>query len=59
MPYGHRDVLLRGYVDEVVIIRGSEVISKHPHSYERGSTLVTTNLPSDEWTEVFGSERLT
>ena len=27
--------------------------------YERGSTLATTNLPFDEWTEVFGSERLT
>ena len=27
--------------------------------YERGSTLVTTDLPFDEWTEVFGSERLT
>ena len=27
--------------------------------YERGSTLVTTNLPFDEWTEVLGSERLT
>ena len=27
--------------------------------YERGSILVTTNLPFDEWTEVFGSERLT
>ena len=27
--------------------------------YERGSTLVTTNLPFDERTEVFGSERLT
>ena len=27
--------------------------------YERGSVLVTTNLPFDEWTEVFGSERLT
>ena len=27
--------------------------------YERGATLVTTNLPFDEWTEVFGSERLT
>ena len=26
---------------------------------ERGSILVTTNLPFDEWTEVFGSERLT
>jgi len=27
--------------------------------YERGSTLITTNLPFDEWTDVFGSERLT
>jgi DNA replication protein DnaC len=27
--------------------------------YERGSTLVTSNLPFDEWTEVLGSERLT
>ena len=27
--------------------------------YERGSILVTINLPCDEWTEVFGSERLT
>jgi DNA replication protein DnaC len=27
--------------------------------YERGSTIVTSNLPFDEWTEVFGSERLT
>ena len=27
--------------------------------YERGSILVTTNLPFDEWAEIFGSERLT
>jgi DNA replication protein DnaC len=27
--------------------------------YERGSTLVTSNLPFDEWTESLGSERLT
>jgi DNA replication protein DnaC len=27
--------------------------------YERGSTLVTSNLPFQEWTEVLGSERLT
>ncbi len=33
-----------------------EVFSRR---YERGSTLVTSNLPFDEWTEVFGSERLT
>ena len=27
--------------------------------YERGSILVTTNMPFDEWTEVLGSDRLT
>ena len=27
--------------------------------YERGATLVTSNLPFNEWTEVLGSERLT
>jgi|TARA_B100000959_G_C14540184_1_gene443228 DNA replication protein DnaC len=26
---------------------------------EQGSILVTSNLPFDEWTEIFGSERLT
>ena len=33
-----------------------EIISQR---YERGSIIVTSNLPFDEWTEVFGSERLT
>ena len=27
--------------------------------YERNATLVTSNLPFNEWTEAFGSERLT
>jgi len=27
--------------------------------YEQGSTMVTSNLPFDEWTEVLGSERMT
>jgi len=27
--------------------------------YERGSTIVTSNLPFEDWTSVFGSERLT
>ena len=27
--------------------------------YERGSIMVTTNLPLDEWTEVFGFHRVT
>jgi DNA replication protein DnaC len=33
-----------------------ELISQR---YERGATMITSNLPFDEWTEVFGSERLT
>ncbi len=33
-----------------------ELISQR---YERGATIVTSNLPFDEWTSVFGSERLT
>src|SRR5271167_925994 len=33
--YGHQEVLVRGYVHEVVIGCGSEVIARHPRSYER------------------------
>ena len=33
-----------------------ELISQR---YERSATLITSNLPFDEWTEIFGSERLT
>ena len=35
VAYGYRDVLVRGYVDEVVISCGSEVIARHIRSYER------------------------
>ena len=39
---------------------GSELLFEvFSQRYERGSVLVTTNLPFDEWTEMFGSERLT
>jgi hypothetical protein len=33
--YGHRKVLVRGYVHEVVIACGAEIIARHPRSYER------------------------
>lgn len=33
-----------------------ELISQR---YERGATLITSNLPFDEWIETFGTERLT
>ena len=35
VAYGYRDVLVRGYVDAVVISCGTEVIASHPRSYER------------------------
>jgi hypothetical protein len=33
--YGHREVVVRGYVHEVVISCGTEIIARHPRSYER------------------------
>ena len=39
---------------------GAELIFPvYSQRYERGSIMVTINLPFDEWSEVFGSERLT
>ncbi|MGA9541153.1 MAG: IS21 family transposase [Methyloceanibacter sp.] len=35
--HGHRSVTVKGYVDEVVILAGSEEIARHPRSYERGA----------------------
>ena len=35
VAYGHREVLVRGYVHEVVISCGSEVIARHRRSYQR------------------------
>ena len=35
VAYGHREVLVRGYVDQVVISCGTEVIARHSRSYER------------------------
>jgi DNA replication protein DnaC len=47
-----------GYVPFTAI--GSELLFEvFSQRYERGATLVTSNLPFDEWTCIFGSERLT
>ena len=46
-------------IDELGLVplsRTGEVFSQR---HKRGSMLVTSNLPYDEWTGVFGSERLT
>jgi DNA replication protein DnaC len=47
-----------GYVPFTAV--GSELLFEvFSQRYERGATLVTSNLPLDEWTSIFGSERLT
>ncbi len=47
-----------GYVPFTAV--GSELLFEvFSQRYERGATFVTSNLPFDEWTSVFGSERLT
>ena len=35
VAYGHREVLVRGYVDRVIISCGTDVIARHRRSYER------------------------
>jgi transposase len=37
--YGHRQVWVKGYVHEVVIACGSEVIARHQRSYERETVI--------------------
>jgi len=37
--YGHRQVLVKGYVDHVVIACGNEVIATHERSYERETAI--------------------
>ncbi len=36
VAYGHREVLVRGYVHQVVISCGEKVIARHRRSYEKG-----------------------
>ena len=50
------------YADITPTLRAKEVVlgeGERRRRYERGSVLVTSNLPFDEWTSVFGAERLT
>jgi DNA replication protein DnaC len=48
-------------IDELgYVTTGAELLFEvFSQRYERGSTIVTSNLPFDEWPGVFGSERLT
>ena len=56
-----RPVLFIAYMGFVPLSKsGAELLFEvFSQRYERGSTLVTSNLPFQEWTEVLGSERLT
>ena len=40
VEYGHREVLVRGYVHEVVISCGTEVVARHERSYEREDVIL-------------------
>ena len=44
--------------EALVVIAGVER-KAYFFAYEQGSTLITSNLPFEEWTETFGTERLT
>ncbi|MCF8035197.1 MAG: IS21 family transposase, partial [Desulfarculaceae bacterium] len=35
VEYGFREVLVKGYVDQVVVVCGNEEIARHPRSYEK------------------------
>ena len=39
VAYGYREVVIRGYVDQVVIGCGAEVIARHRRSYERADLI--------------------
>ena len=51
--------MLIRFSDEIAPSSSARFTAAFSQRYERGSILVTTNLPFDEWTEMFGSERLT
>ena len=60
-PLAKQDLLI---VDELGYVplskTGAELLFEiFSQRYEQASTLVTSNLPFNEWTEIFGSERLT
>ena len=56
-----QDLLIMGELGYSPLSKtGSELLFEiFSQRYERASTLVTSNLPFNEWTEIFGSERLT
>ena len=39
VTYGYREVLVKGFVNEVIIAHGTEVIARHPRCYGREETI--------------------
>ena len=56
VAYGHREVLVRGYVAEVVISWGAEVIARHPRSYEKDDREGRLRLRPHPLPAPFGAE---
>ncbi len=56
---GFQTMILTSDLDLLQLVSPITEVEVFSQRYERGSVLVTSNLPFDEWTEVFGSERLT
>ena len=50
--YGHRQVLIKGYVDKVVICAGSEEIARHRRSYGR-EELIFQRIARSVWRSSF------
>ena len=56
----YRRAWIRAALQDWPVQNGAELLFEvFSQRYERGSIMGTSNLPFDEWTEVFGSERLT
>ena len=56
-----QDLLIVDELDYVPLLKTSSelLVEIFSQRYERASTLVTSNLPFNEWMKIFGSERLT
>ena len=75
VAFGHRDVWIKGFVGRVTIGCAAEVIADHPRSYETDDMvfnplhylpLIERKImafdqaaPLQDWTDTFGTERLT
>lgn len=45
--YGHREVVVKGYVEEVLIHGGADIIARHPRSYDKAG--ISSLSPATIW----------